>query len=153
MRFIKQWGVVVVLIVSVLGMYSVGESANILCGHGTGPCAGSPIEGTQLFNTQTTGGAAAAVVITLTAVTGSRTHIYSIEARCNTAAATSDVTITDGGVTIWTTPPLGVVNAATNFVRNWSTGLTGASNSAVVITLAACAGGGTGTLIVQADKW
>ena len=130
----------------------VSESANILCGHGTAPCAGTPIQGPVLLNSQTTGGAAAAVTVTLAAVTGSRTHIYGVEGRCNTAANTSDITITDGGTTIWTSGPLAVTAAAPQYNRSWPTGLTGATNSAVVVTLAACAAG-TGTLIIQADKW
>jgi hypothetical protein len=80
-----------------------------------------------------------------------RAHIYHVEARCNTAAATSGLTITDGGTTIWSTVATEVI-AANNFVRDFSTGLTGTTNSAVVITLAACTAG-TGTLIVQADKY
>lgn len=105
-----------------------------------------------LFNTQTTGGAATAVTVTLTAVAGQRTHIYSLEARCNTATETSNVLISDGGTTIWSSGPLAVTAAAPQYSKYWTTGLTGATNSQVLVTLAACATG-TGTLIVQADKF
>ena len=110
-----------------------------------------PVQGTNLFNTQTTGAATTAVTVTLTALANARVHIYSVEGRCNTAANTSGITVTDGGTTIWSTVATEVL-AANNFVRTWPTGLTAATNSQVVITLAACAAG-TGTLIVQADKF
>lgn len=113
----------------------------------------SNTQGQNLFNSQTTSAANTAITVTLTAVAAQRVHIYSIEARCNTAAATSDLLVSDGGTTIWTTPPLGVVNAATNFQKTWPTGLTGATNSQMLITLATCGAANTGTLIVQADKF
>jgi len=149
---LNKWIISIVIIASILGISIQSEAANILCGHGTAPCANSPVEGPVLFNSQTTGAATTAVTVTLTAVTGSRSHIYSIDARCNTAANTSDITITDGGTTIWTSGPLAVTAAAPFYRVVWPVGLTGATNSQVVITLAACAAG-TGTLIVEADKW
>jgi len=112
----------------------------------------SPTQGPNLFNTQTTGGAAAAVTVTLTAVASQRTHVYSVEARCNTAAETSNILVSDGGTTIWSSGPLAVTAAAPQYKKDWPTGLTGATNSQVLVTLAACATG-TGTLIVQADKF
>jgi hypothetical protein len=111
----------------------------------------SNTQGPNLFNSQTTGAATTAVTTTLTAVGSQRIHVYEVEGRCNTAANTSGITITDGGTTIWSTVATEVL-AASNFVRTWPTGLTAATNSQVVITLAACAAG-TGTLIVQADKF
>lgn len=141
------------LAVSAMLLMSVpyAKAADVFCGMGTTPCAGSPAQSTTLFNSQTTGGAIAAVAVTIAAVVGTRAHVYSVEGRCNTAANTSGITITDGGTTIWSTVGTEVL-AATNFVRNWTPALTGATNSAVVITLAACAAG-TGTLIVQADRY
>ncbi len=111
----------------------------------------STVQGVTLFNTQTTGAATTAVVVTLAAAAGQRAHVYSVEGRCNTAANTSSITMTDGGTTVWSTAVAEVL-AVSNFVRQWSTGFTGTTNSAVVITLAACAAG-TGTLIVQADRF
>ena len=129
----------------------ISYSETYPCGVGAIPCVNSLAQGATLFNSQTTGAVITAVTVTLTALVGIRSHVYSVEARCNTAANTSGLTITDGGTTIWSTVATEVL-AANNFVRNWSPALTAATNSAVVITLAACAAG-TGTLIVQADKY
>lgn len=144
------------LISIILGVVLVLNNAIVFadgfaCGGGLSSCANSPTQGSIRFNSQTTGAATTAVVVTIAAMAGVRTHIYSVEGRCNTAANTSNITITDGGTTIWSTTAAEVL-AATNFVRNWSPGLTATTNSAVVITLAACAAG-TGTLIVQADRY
>lgn len=135
----------------VSGSIIPSQAASIVCGISIGPCAETPVQGTNLFNSQTTGAATTAVTVTIAAIVFSRVHVYAVEGRCNTAANTSGITITDGGTTIWSTVATEVL-AANNFVRNWSPGLTAATNSAVVITLAACAAG-TGTLIVQADQW
>ena len=131
---------------------SYSNSASLMCGFSLGPCSSTSIQGLNLFNSQTTGAATTAVVVTLTAVAQSRSHVYKVDARCNTAAATSDVTITDGGVTIWTSGLLAVGAVAPFYQMTWPTGLTGTTNSAVVITLAACTAG-TGTMIVQADRY
>lgn len=149
----KRWIIAVCVSVGILGSsISVSYADTYFCGFSSSPCSSTPIQGNFLFNSQTTGAATTAVVVTIAAGgAGTRTHIYSVEGRCNTAANTSSITITDGGTTIWSTAAAEVL-AATNYVRVWSTGLTGATNSAVVITLAACAAG-TGTLIVQADRY
>ena len=114
------------------------------------PAQGGSVTGT-LFNTQTTNGAITAVVTTIAALANTRTHVYSVEARCGTAADTSGITITDGGTTIWTTGIAEVVFGS-NYKEKFNPGLTGATNSAIVITLATCTVG-TGTLIVQADRF
>lgn len=147
----KKW--MYTLVISGLLMCGVSnvQASDMFCGMGTTPCASSLSQSSTLFNSQTTGGAVAAVVVTVAAVVGSRTHVYSVEGRCNTAANTSGITITDGGTTIWSTVATEVL-AANNFVRNWTPALTGSTNSATVITLAACAAG-TGTLIVEADRY
>lgn len=149
MRKIKSL-VVFIGILLLCGIVNISyASEGIVCGHGLAPCANSPIEGFRLQNSQTTAAADTAVVVTLAAITGVRHHVYSVEARCS--AGTSGLTITDGGTTRWSTAAaeVGVVN----FVRNWSPGLTGSTNSAVVITLATCGVGNTGILIVQSDRY
>ena len=133
-----------------VGMGSI-QAGTFECGMSLGSCSTTPVQGNALQNSQTTGAATTAVTVTIAALPSVRTHIYNVEARCNTAANTSGITITNGGTTIWSTVATEVL-AATNFVRTWPTGLTGSTNSAIVITLAACAAG-TGTLIVQADRY
>jgi hypothetical protein len=146
----KLWIVsVLVAVLSLVGRGS-GYSEVITCGIGTIPCADVPVQGGALFNTQTTGAVTTAVTVTLTASPGQRVLVHAVEARCNTAAATSGLTITDGGTTIWSTVATEVL-AANNFFRNWTPALSGTTNSQVVVTLAACTAG-TGTLIVQASK-
>lgn len=135
----------------IVGSVLPSTAGGIVCGMSIGPCASEQVQGTNLFNSQTTGAATTAVVVTIAAVVFSRVHVHAIEARCNTAAATSGLTMTDGGTTVWSTVGTEVI-AATNFVRKFDTAYTAATNSAVVITLAACTAG-TGTLIVQADQW
>lgn len=144
----RHWLILCSLLLS-LFVAVPSQADSTFCGHSLGPCASSQIQGNFLFNSQTTGAANTAVVVTLTAVASVRSHVYTIDARCS--AGTSNLTITDGGTTIWSTAAaeVGVVN----FRREWPTGLTGAVNSAVVITLATCGVGNTGTLIVQADKY
>lgn len=133
-----------------IGVFGYGQAETYVCGVGPNPCIVSDVQGVGLFNTQTTGAANTAVAVTLTAAAGKRVVVHSIEARCGTAADTSGLTVTDGGTTIWSTGAAQVL-AAVNFVAKWSPGLTAATNSQVVITLAACTVG-TGTLIVQASK-
>jgi len=114
------------------------------------PFAVAPVQGPNLFNSQTTGAANTAVVVTIAAVADVRAHVYRIEANCSAGA--SSVTVTDGGTTVWSTLA-GEVGAAARFRQQFTPALTGGTNSAVVITLAACGVGNTGTLIVHADRY
>ena len=113
-----------------------------------------PIQSGTVANSQTTGGATTAVTTTLTGVIGFRWHIYSIEARCNTGAATTaGVSMTDAATTVWSTGATDVPGGTVNYRRPWTPGYTTTlPGTTVVITLAACTAG-TGTLIVQADLW
>jgi hypothetical protein len=111
----------------------------------------TPQQAVTLANSQTTGAATTAVVVNLAAGTNFRWAIRTVEARCNTAAATAGLTIESPvATTIWSTVATEVI-AASNFFRKWETGLTGATSAAMRITLAACTAG-TGTLMVQADQ-
>lgn len=119
------------------------------CGFGSAPCASAPVEGFVLFNSQTTGAANTAVAVTIPAVLDVRAHIYEISARCS--AGTSSLTVTDGGVTIWSTAAAEVGTATARY--RFDVGLSGTRGSQVIITLASCGVGNTGTLIVQADRF
>lgn len=141
----------IALLALIAVLVPVHAFAVINCGFGIAPCGSTPTQGIQLFNTETTGAATTAVTVTLTAVTGERVVVHSIEARCNTAAATANLLVSDGGVTIWSSGPLAVIAAQPQYRHEWGTGLTGATNSQVLVTLSACTAG-TGTLIVQASK-
>jgi len=123
------------------GTVGLGYSPNAL--------AVSPVQGTTLFNSQTTGAADTAVVTTIAAGGNMRAHVYATHAFCS--AGTSTLTITDGGTTIWSTTAGEITTA--RFQRTWSPGLTGATNSAVVVTLGTCGPGNTGTVHVQADRF
>jgi hypothetical protein len=148
----KRWVLIGTLLISLFVAGIVRVEAGQNCGTPLIPCTGTRTQATTLFNTQTTGGATTAVTVTLTAVPGARTHVYSIGARCNTAAATSDLLISDGGTTLWSSGPLAVIAIQPQYFREWATPITGATNSQVLVTLAACTAG-TGTLIVQADRY
>jgi len=152
-RHMKRFIIGVVVSIMLLSIPMVSDAQkSFYCGATPVPCSSAPSQGLTLSNSQTTGAVTTAVVVTLAALTGARAHVYSIEGRCNTAAATSDMTIADGGTTIWTSGPLAVTAAAPQFRREWPAGLTGTTNTAMTITLAACTAG-TGTLIVQADRY
>lgn len=109
----------------------------------------APVQGGTLFNSQTTGAADTAVTVTIAAAASTRAHVYNVHGFCS--AGTSTLTVTDGGTTIWGTTA-GEVGTS-RFEKRWEPGLTGATNSQVVITLATCGAGNTGTLHVQADRF
>lgn len=103
-----------------------------------------------LFNSQTTGAANTAVVVTIAAGATNRAFLRSIEAQCS--AGTSSITVQDGATTIFTSMGLNVPAAPATYRRDWNTPLTGSTNTAMTITLAACGVGNAGTLHVQADR-
>lgn len=105
-----------------------------------------------LFNSSTTGAANTAVVVTLAAAANTRARVYSVESFC-AAAGTALLTITDGGTQIFTSTAAGIPTAPATLRREWPVGLTGSTNSAVVITAATCGVGNTTTLMVQADRY
>lgn len=112
-----------------------------------------PIQGGSLFNTQTTGAAATPVVVTLTGTAGFRFHIWSVSARCGTAADVATVTVAEGASTRWSSALVQPATVTlTPLEKAWPTGLTVADGATVTITLGACTAG-AGTLIVQADQF
>jgi len=115
------------------------------------PFSVAPGQGVNLFNSQTTGAANTAVVVTIAAVADQRAHVDRVEASC-APAGTASLTITDGGVTVWSTvaAEVGVARFRQPFTPK---SLTGTTQSAVVITLATCGVGNAGTLIVHADRF
>lgn len=146
----KLWSMLIVMsLLMIVPIYNHVHAASFLCGSTPIPCGAAPGQGLTLFNSQTVSAANTAVTITIAAMTGARTHVYSLDAFCS--AGTSNLTITDGGTTIWSTPATEV--PVTRDRISWPTGLTSATNSAIVITLAACGAANTGTLDVQADRY
>lgn len=116
---------------------------------GTSAWPVSPIQGATLFNSVTTGAANTAVTVTIAAAAGTRAHLYGLDARCSAGTATLDVD--DGATGIWDSAAGEVGTTTVRF--NWTTALTGSTNTAMTITLSACGAGNTGTLIVQADRF
>jgi len=116
------------------------------------PFTVAPTQGLNLFNSQATGAANTAVVVTIAAVADQRAHIDRVEASCS--AGTSSLTIVDtsNGVTLWTTltGEVGVARFRQPFTPK---SLTGPTQSTITITLAACGVGNAGTLIVHADRF
>jgi len=109
----------------------------------------TPVQGATLFNSQTTGAANTAVTVTIAGAASVRAHVYNTHAFCS--AGTAELTITDGGTTKWGTLPAEVTTA--RFEKRWEPGLTGATNSQVIVNLTTCGVGNTGTLHVQADRF
>lgn len=108
------------------------------------------IQGGTLFNSSNVGGANAAVVVTIAAASGQRAHLYEVSrARC-TPDGVATVVVADGASQLYS------ANEITNqdtYSKSWSTGLTGTTNTAMTITLAACGAGNIGVLAVQADRF
>lgn len=110
----------------------------------------APMQGKTLLNSATTSAVTTATTITLSATADERITVRLIEAWCNTAAATSSWSITDGGVAKFA-EPLTILTTTPRIMPFGPTGLTAGTNSAVVITVNACTAG-TSTLIVLADR-
>jgi hypothetical protein len=114
--------------------------------------ANSPVEGLTPTNASVTSAPFSSVSVTITGVVGKQTHVYAASAWCPSGSASGSITITDGGVTILSTPP-GAGGVPT--VYSPTVALTAAAGSTVVVTAGACSAGGTGveTLNVQADQF
>lgn len=137
-----------ILFVGLIPTVQAGQQS-VVCNIAIGPCVTSPAQGILLQNSQTTGAANTAVTVTLTAVPGMRARVWTIDALCS--AGSAQITVTDGGTTIWQTTATEVTT--TRFVKSWNAApLTAATNQALVITLGTCGVGNSGTLAVQADK-
>lgn len=102
-----------------------------------------------IANSETVGAANTAVAPVMNGSTGERGHLYSIDARCS--AGTSNVTVTSGGINLFTTTAAEVTTSRLRL--QWPMGLTGSYGSNLVVTLAACGVGNTGTLAVQMDRY
>jgi hypothetical protein len=98
-------------------------------------------------NSETTGAANTAVVITLTTAATEQAVINKITARCS--AGTASITVTNGTAQVWSTQAGAVTTA--NLTEQWTTGLTSATGADPVITLSTCGAGNTGTLMIQAN--
>ena len=115
----------------------------------TDPLGVSPIQGTNLSNSSTTGGANTAVTVTVTGVAATRAHLFAASAYCSAGSAT--LTIQDGATTIWASPA-GLIGTVLTSVT-WPVGLSAATAANLVVTLGACGVGNTGTLNVQAARF
>lgn len=102
----------------------------------------------NLFNNLTTGAANTAVTKTFTQATDVSWRLNSVAAYCS--AGTAQLTVTDGGTTIWQTPAGAVTTTMTSFT--WTTPLQLVA-AAPAVTLGTCGAGNTGTLILQASKY
>ena len=103
-----------------------------------------PLQG-PTSNTQTVSAANSPVTRTLSGSAGHRVHLYQISAFCS--AGTANLTVTDGGTTVWSTPATAV--GTTLFSYTWPIPLAGTTGNSLVITLSTCGVGNTGTLNVQ----
>ncbi len=121
----------------------------LVCAFATSAAAQPAFVPSQAGNTknqEVVSGSGAAVSVTLTATPRTRARLYSWSARCG--AASANVTVTDGGTTIWSSSAAFV--GATTVSVTWNPGLAGGLGNNLVITLGACSGG-VGTLDVSGD--
>ena len=107
-----------------------------------------PVQSPTLLNSSTTGAANSAVAVTLTATPNVRNMIRKVSAYCS--AGSANLTIADGGTTIFNTP-VGAVGTSI-FDSQWNPGLASTTGNVATITLGACGVSNTGTLIIQADR-
>lgn len=91
----------------------------------------------------------ASAVKTITGFTNRSVRIFSFKASCS--AGTATVTITDGGVTVWSTVAGAIGTNDGGAI--WMPPLTLTPGNTAVVTLSTCGGGNVGTLTVQADLY
>jgi hypothetical protein len=109
----------------------------------------SSVQGATLFNAQASSGSNTALVVTIAAAASTRAHLYKLQVLC-VGGGTTSATVTDGATVIssMSAPQNGMVNTET-----WPVGLTGTTNTNMVLTLNACGTGGTGVMTYQADRF
>lgn len=101
-------------------------------------------------NSSVTSAANSSVSVTITGVAGYQARLYAVD--CFTSAGTSQITVTDGGTTIWTSSP-GFCASSGLSNRTWTKSLDGAPGNTMVITAGSAGGGNTVTLSVEADSF
>lgn len=100
------------------------------------------------FNTDQTGVANSAVAATINGVTGRAAYLYSVAGFCSSGSAS--ISVVNGAQQIWHTTAGTIQTTFISF--DWPVPLAGSSGLTMTITLSACGGSGTGTLIVQASQ-
>ena len=108
-----------------------------------------PSQAGNTVNQEVTSAVNATAVITLTAALHTRAHVYLVTARCTNG--TAQVTITDGGVQKWSSPPS--IVGPTQINQAFTPGWTGSLGAVVLVTLGSCGGGNVGTINVVADVY
>lgn len=103
------------------------------------------------FNSSTTSAADTAIVKTITGAANQSTRIASLSAYCS--AGTSTLTITEGATTIWKSPSGFVTTTFKGIAWTPQPLLALTMGTSLVVTMATCGGGNTGTLNVQAERW
>ncbi len=110
----------------------------------------TPEQAGTLLNSTTTGATNTAVTKTIASVTNQRIHLYGLSAFCS--AGSSTVTVSEGGTLVWTSTT-GGVGTTMNGAAWTPVPHTTAPGNNLVVTLATCGGGNTGTLNIEADQW
>ena len=85
------------------------------------------------------------------AIGQSQSVFPQVVANANVTGSAASITITDGGTTIFTTEATFVTTTLKSLT--WIPALTGALNSAIVITLSTCGVGNAGTLNTEVDRY
>jgi hypothetical protein len=102
-------------------------------------------------NSEQTSAANTAVTRSVSAVLGTRVHLWTVSARCS--AGTAQLTVKDGvaGTTVWTSAATEV--GTTTFKFQWNPSLSSASGNGMDITLSTCGAANTGTLDTQLSQF
>ena len=112
-----------------------------------------PVQGTTLLNSNNVSAANTALTVTLTGAASQRVHLYKISTATCSPDGTSQLTIQDGGVTIWNTLQNSVGPALNQYEALWPVGLTGGTGNSVTVQIGACGVGNVGVLNIQADRF
>jgi hypothetical protein len=104
-----------------------------------------------LFNSETVSGANAPITVSIAGSSGTKVHLFDVNARCS--AGTANITIKDGvgGTTKWSTATTAVGTADTT--KSWGTPLASTTGNGMDIVLSACGTANTGTLDVHASRF
>ena len=90
-----------------------------------------------------------AAVVTVTGVPGRAARLISFKARCS--GGTSTVTVTVDGSTVWATATGAI--GSTDGGAIWIPAYLATVGKTLVVTLASCGSGNTGTLDAQVEQW
>lgn len=111
-----------------------------------------PIEGITTFNAQSVSAANTAISITISGAASTRIHLYKISRATCSPTGIASLLITDGATAIWSSN-IGVPSFPYALNEEWPVGLTGTTNTNMLIQVGACGAGNVSVVEYQADRF